>query len=101
MQDTDLKLRTLGRILLGIACGYIAYLPVLIVVEHLTYGRVDSEKAFYALYYAFGAPFLLVPSNWTFLQKDELILNIIGGALLIVGGLLGYRSGNRGVEAQP
>lgn len=101
MQDADLKLRTLGRILLGIACGYIAYLPILIVVEHLTYGRVDFEKAFYALYYAFGAPFLLFPSNWSLTQRDELILNIIGSALLIVGGLLGYRSGNRRVATQP
>jgi hypothetical protein len=100
MQNADRNFRTFGRVLLGIACGYIAYLPVLIVVEHLTYGRVDSEKAFYALYYAFGAPFLLFPSNWSLTQRDELTLNIIGGALLIVGGLLGYRSVNRALEAK-
>jgi hypothetical protein len=71
---------------LGFLCGYIAYLPVIYVVEYALYGRVDSERAFYALYHAIDAPFLLSPSNWEYLPKDELILNI-AGALLIAFGI--------------
>jgi|HubBroStandDraft_5_1064220.scaffolds.fasta_scaffold472380_2 hypothetical protein len=72
-------LRRLLLTLLGIAAGYAAYIPVLIIVEYATYGRVDSEKAFYALYYPFNAPFLLTASG------DELILTLAGTVLIIAG----------------
>jgi hypothetical protein len=75
------------RTFLGFLCGYVAYLPAIFIVEYALYGRVDSERAFYALYYAVGAPFLLSPSNWEYLQNDELILNLVG-ALLIASGII-------------
>ena len=80
--------RTVCRTLLGFSWGYIAYLPSIYIVEHGLYGRLDSERAFYALYYAVGAPLLLFPSNWKYLQTDELILNILGGLLLTSGVLV-------------
>jgi hypothetical protein len=72
---------------LGFLCGYVAYLPAIYIVEYSLYGRVDSERAFYALFYAIGAPFLLLPSNWNYLQNDELILNIVG-LFLIASGII-------------
>jgi hypothetical protein len=73
------------RTLLGFLGGYIAYLPITFVVEFSLYGRIDSEREFYALYYAIGAPFLLDPSDWKYLQSDELILNIAGAVLIAMG----------------
>ena len=85
--------RPIYRTLLGFVCGYLAYLPTILIVEYALYGRVDSERAFYALYYAVGAPFLLSPSNSEYLQQDELILNIVG-ALLITFGIVIANSKN-------
>jgi len=73
------------RTFLGFVCGYLAYLPAILIVEYALYGRVDSERAFYGLYYAIGAPFLLWPSSWEYLQQDELILNIVGAFLITFG----------------
>lgn len=53
-------------------------------MEYAVYGRVDSEKAFYALYFAFGAPFLLMPSGWQYVRLDEVILNCAGAVLFAV-----------------
>lgn len=78
----------LRRALLGFLAGYAVYLPVTWIVEFALYVRVDSEREFHALYYAVGAPFLLFPSNWNYLQTDELILNIIGGVLIAAGILI-------------
>jgi hypothetical protein len=91
--------RPVYRTFLGFVCGYIAYLPAIYIVEYALYGRVDSERAFYAMFYAIGAPFLLLPSNWGYLrhldnlQQDELILNIVG-ALLIASGIVIANSKN-------
>jgi hypothetical protein len=75
------------RTLLGLLAGYVAYLPTIFIVEYAIYGRVDAERAFYALYYALGAPFLLTSSGWQYVQKDEVILNLLGALLLICGAL--------------
>jgi hypothetical protein len=69
------------RTLIGIICAYAAYIPVLFLVEYAVYGRVDSERAFYALYFAFGAPFLLMPSARQYVRLDEVILNCVGAIL--------------------
>jgi hypothetical protein len=79
--------RPVYRTFLGFICGYLAYLPAILIVEFALYGRLDSERAFYALYYAIGAPFLLWPSNWENLPQDELILNFVG-AILISSGIV-------------
>jgi|HubBroStandDraft_1064217.scaffolds.fasta_scaffold25478_2 hypothetical protein len=77
--------RTILRTFVGFIAGYIVYLPAIPVVEIAIYGRVDQEKAFYALYYAVGAPFLLFPSGWQYIQPDELVLNLVGLALIAIG----------------
>lgn len=76
------------RILAGLACAYLAYLPVLFVVEYATFGRIDSEKVFYALYCPLEAPYLLLPSSWKYDSSDEIILQIIGGSFLLIGVIL-------------
>jgi hypothetical protein len=73
--------RVVIRTLLGIVCAYAAYVPALFAVEYAVYGRVDSERAFYALYFAFGAPFLLFPSTRQYVRLDEVILNCVGAIL--------------------
>jgi hypothetical protein len=83
--------RTISRTFVGIIAGYVAYIPALFVVEYATYGRIDSEKAFYALYYAFGAPFLLTPSGWKYAQIDEVLLNVIGTVFMISGAIVANR----------
>jgi len=80
--------KLLGRALLGFLGGYIVYFPFTWIVEFALYGRIDSQREFYALYYAVGAPFLLFPSNWEYLQTDELILNIVGCVLIVAGILI-------------
>jgi hypothetical protein len=77
--------RVVYRTFLGFLGGYVAYLPVTLAVEFALYGRIDSEREFHALYYAIGAPFLLDPSDWQYLQSDELILNIAGAVLIAMG----------------
>ena len=67
--------------MIGIVCAYVAYIPVLVAVEYAVYGRVDSERAFYGLYFAFGAPFLLMPSARRYVRLDEVILNCVGAIL--------------------
>jgi len=83
--------RILLRIFLGFLLGYVAYLPVTCAVEYALYGRIDFEREFHALYYAIGAPFLLDRSNWQYLQKDELILNILGAVLIATGVFIANR----------
>lgn len=73
--------RVVIRTLIAIICAYGAYVPVLFAVEYAVYGRVDSERAFYALYFAFGAPFLLLPSARQYIRLDEVILNCVGAVL--------------------
>ena len=80
-------------ILKGLLWGYIAYLPLMVGVEYLIYRRLDSERVFYALYYAFGAPFLLSASNWKYIQRDELILNVVGCVALVIGVSIMLRRG--------
>jgi len=62
--------------------------PVLFAVEYAVYGRVDSERAFYALYFAFGAPFLLMPSVRQYIRLDEIILNCVGTVLFAAAIIL-------------
>jgi hypothetical protein len=78
-------MRTILCILKGLFWGYVAYLPIILVVEYCMYRRLDSEKAFYALYYPLGAVFLVFPSMWKNTPRDEIILNLIGGVLLVLG----------------
>lgn len=78
-------MRKLFAVLQGLAFGYVAYLPVMLLVELITYRRIDEEKTFYALYYPLGALFLLVPSGWKYVRPDEVILNLLGGSFLVVG----------------
>ena len=60
----------------------------LFAVEYALYGRVDSEKEFYALYFAFGAPFLLMPSVRQYIRLDEIILNCVGTVLFAAAIIL-------------
>jgi CDP-diglyceride synthetase len=78
----------------GLIFGFVAYLPIMLFVEFVAYWRIDGEKAFYALYYPLGAHFLFVPSNWRYVRPEEIILNILGGALLVVGLIYFLRRGN-------
>jgi len=73
------------RTVIGMLFGYIAYLPTILVVEYAVYGRIDSERAFYALYFAVGAPFLLTPSGREYVRLDEVLLSLIGGAFIVFG----------------
>jgi len=77
--------RSVYRTFLGFLGGYIVYLQAIYIVEYALYGRVDSERVFYALFDAYGAPFLLFRSNWDYLPTDALILNITGGILIASG----------------
>ncbi len=77
--------RVVSRTFLGFLGGYVAYIPVTFVVEYALYGRIDSEREFYALYYAIGAPFMLEQSYWRYFQDDEFILNIAGAILIAMG----------------
>lgn len=74
--------KIIWRSLVGFAIGYALYLPSIPIVELAIHGRVDQERAFYALYYAIGAPFLLTPSGREYLQPDELALNLVGLPLI-------------------
>ena len=84
------------RLLAGLLGGYLLYLPVLFIVEHAIYGRIDTERAFYALYYPFEAPYLVVRSSWKNAPPDEIVLQIAGGVLLVTGALLSLRGVKRG-----
>ena len=79
-------LKIIFRIVAGVVVGYLAYIPVLLVVEYATFaGRVDMEKAFYALYFPLEGPYLLLPSTWKSVRTDEMVLQLVGGLLLITG----------------
>lgn len=80
-------MRNVLAVLQGLVCGYLVYLPIMLLVEFVTYRRIDTEKAFYALYYPLGAPFLLMPSGWKYVRPDEVLLNILGGFLLVAGAI--------------
>lgn len=75
------------RTFVGALVGYVAYLPAIFVVEYAVYGRVDTERAFYALYFAIGAPFLFKPSGWNYIRLDEVLLNLVGGTLIVLGAV--------------
>jgi len=77
--------KVLFRTGVGILAGYVTYLPAIFVVEYSIYGRIDSERAFYALYFAFGAPLLLTPSGRQYVRLDEEVLSLVGGALIVFG----------------
>src|SRR5580704_4894692 len=79
------------RILAGLIGGYLAYLPILLITEYLMRGRIDSERAFYALFYPMEAPYLVVPYFWRYASVDEVVLKLVGGALLVAGVLLALR----------
>jgi hypothetical protein len=87
--------RTVLRILMGLIVSYISYLPVLLIVEYASFGRLDMEKAFYALYSPLEAPFLFLPSTWRNPHIDEIILEFIGGTFLIAGAAFSVRRGRR------
>jgi hypothetical protein len=71
--------------------GYISYLPVLLSVEYAFWGRLDTEKAFYALYYPFESPFLILPSTWQNPHVAAITLEFVGGAFMIAGAVFCYR----------
>jgi hypothetical protein len=89
-------IRSVLRIILGLIVGYISYLPVLLIVEYASFGRLDMEKAFYALYCPFQAPFLVLPSTWRNPHVNEITLQFVGGAFLIAGAVFFYRRGTLG-----
>jgi hypothetical protein len=89
--------KAIYRTFLGFLGAYIAYIPVTFVVEYALYGRIDSEREFYALYYAVGAPFMLERSYWNYVQQDEFILNIAGVALIAIGVII---ANNRRLRAR-
>jgi hypothetical protein len=78
-------MRVLIRVLVGLICGYLVYLPFLFGVEYLFFHRLDGEKVFYALYCPFESPYLLAPSTWKTSSTPELLLELVGGLLLIGG----------------
>jgi len=80
--------RVLVRTWIGIICAYAAYIPILFAVEYAVYGRVDSERAFYALYFAFGAPFLLTSWGRQYVRVDQVILNCVGAILFATSIIL-------------
>lgn len=84
----ELMRRVLIRTLIGIICAYAAYIPILFAVEYAVYGRVDSERALYALYFAFGAPFLLMSSGRRYVRVDEVVLNCVGAILFATAIIL-------------
>jgi hypothetical protein len=79
------------RIFGGLVGGYLAYLPILLITEYVTRGRIDSERAFYALFYPMEAPYLVVPYFWRYASVDEVVLKLVGGALLVAGVLIALR----------
>ena len=83
--------------MIAIICAYAAYMPALFIVEYAVYGRVDSERAFYALYFAFGAPYLLTASGRQYVRLDEFILNCVGAVLFAVAIVVANSSGLRSV----
>ena len=90
-----LRIKIVFRILAGLVGGYVAYLPLLLVVEYATYGRIDGEKVFYALYYPLEAPYLALPSTWKNTSSSVIVLEVLGGLLLITGVLLAIRGRQR------
>jgi hypothetical protein len=92
-------MRTLLRALAGLVFGYLIYLPFLLGVEYLFFHRLDGEKVFYGLYSPFEAPFLLAPSTWRTSRVEELVLESIGGILLIGGVVVALRMG-RGMQVR-
>ena len=84
-------MRAFFRVLVGLTCGYLVYLPFLLGVEYLFYHRLDGEKVFYGLYCPFESPFLLAPSTWRNSRAEELVLELAGGLLLIGGVLVALR----------
>ena len=91
-------LRKLLAVVRGLVYGYVAYIPIMLLVEHVKYGRIDDELAFYALYYPLGAPFLLTPSGWHNLRTEQVLLNFVGGGLLVVSVMYSLRQSKRSQE---
>ena len=77
--------RFVYRTAIGAFVGYVIYLPTIYVVEYALYGRADSERVFYSLFYPLGLIWLLIGQDNTYLPKDELILTLEGSALPISG----------------
>jgi hypothetical protein len=84
-------MRTLLRALAGLTCGYLIYLPFLVAVEYLSFHRLDEEKIFYGLYCPFESPFLFAPSTWRNSSTHDLLLESVGGLLLIGGVAVSLR----------
>ena len=75
----------------GCVAGYMVYVPVLAVIERLTFGRIDEEHFFYGLFAPLLAPYLLAPAFWKSVRgngHDELALILAGIVLLGVGATL-------------
>jgi hypothetical protein len=75
-------------VVLGLLCGYLAYLPIMLVYERWTYGRWDGEKVFWALYCPLLFPYLMTSSSRQALTLDETRLVPLGGGLLLLALLL-------------
>jgi hypothetical protein len=76
----------------GLLWRYLACLPLMVGVDYAIYHRLDSERVFYALYYAFGAPFLLSPSNWRRVQRDERVLKMAGQTTIVARRVAQWQS---------
>jgi hypothetical protein len=76
----------------GLLWDYLAYVLLMVGVEYAIYHRLDSERVFYPLYYAFGAPFLLSPSNWRYVQRDELVLNMVRQTTIVARRVAQWQS---------
>lgn len=78
-------MKKLPFVLVGLVSGYVAYVFAMVAVEYAIYGRVDTEKAFYALFSPFELPVIIVPSNWKYVRPEEILLSLLGAALLVAG----------------
>lgn len=88
------------RALVGMIVGYMAYVPVLSAVLHMTDGNIDGERFFYGLFLPFQAPFLLSTSYRRGCSTDELLLDLTGALFLALGAAVALLLRHRVAEQQ-
>lgn len=57
-------LQILRRVVFGALCGYIAYVPAMVLTMYALDRRMDTEKILYRLYDPLMPELLLAPSVW-------------------------------------